>query len=133
MIFQVAILIFLYMTLIFVIAQFLEDNSIVDVFWGPGFVVIAAFTLIYSPDYDLRKLIVSFLIFLWGTRLALHMLLRNKGKGEDFRYKQLEGDLEAFYPQELLPDLHLAGIFYADHCRTHLLYQCCTPRTPGTD
>jgi steroid 5-alpha reductase family enzyme len=111
MILQVAILIFLYMTLIFVIAQFLGDNSIVDVFWGPGFVVIAAFTLIYSPDYDLRKLIVSFLIFLWGTRLALHILMRNKGKGEDFRYKQWRETWKHFLLRSYLQIFMLQGFF----------------------
>lgn len=111
MILQVAVLIFLYMTLIFVIAQFLGDNSIVDVFWGPGFVIIAAFTLIYSPDYDLRKLIVSFLVFLWGTRLALHILLRNKGKGEDFRYKHWRDTWKYFMVRSYFQIFMLQGLF----------------------
>lgn len=87
MIIQVALLIFVFMTTLFVVGHYLKDNSIVDVFWGPGFVVIAAYTLMEAPDWDVRKLVVSFLVLIWGTRLAMHILLRNRKKGEDFRYK----------------------------------------------
>lgn len=33
MIIQVALVIFVYMTVVFVVAHYLKDNSIVDVFW----------------------------------------------------------------------------------------------------
>lgn len=84
---QVALVILLYMTIIFVVAIILKDNSIVDFFWGPGFVAISAFSLYMAPEYDLRKFIVSFLILLWGIRLAVFIFFRNRGKEEDFRYK----------------------------------------------
>jgi len=65
-----------------------SDASIVDVFWGLGFVLIAA--LSNSGDgYPPRQAIVGLLVSLWGIRLAVHLLLRNRGKGEDPRYKAM--------------------------------------------
>ena len=66
MIIQVALVIFVYMTIVFVVAHYLKDNSIVDVFWGGGFVVIAAFTLMQAPDWDVRKFVVSFLVLTYN-------------------------------------------------------------------
>lgn len=65
-----------------------NDASIVDVFWGLGFVLIAA--LSNSEDgYAPRQAIVGLLVSLWGIRLAVHLLLRNRGKGEDARYQAM--------------------------------------------
>ena len=111
MLIQVTVLVFLYMSLVFILAYLLKDNSLADVFWGPGFVVIAAFTLLYAPDYDLRKLIVSFLVFIWGTRLAFHILLRNRGKGEDFRYKQWRDTWKHFVLRSYFQVFILQGFF----------------------
>ena len=65
-----------------------RDASIVDVFWGLGFVLIAALSNT-SDGYAPRQAIVGLLISLWGIRLAVHLLVRNKGKGEDPRYKAM--------------------------------------------
>jgi steroid 5-alpha reductase family enzyme len=35
-----------------------------------------------------RELLVSLLVAVWGVRLAVHIGLRNRGKGEDPRYRQ---------------------------------------------
>ena len=111
MIFQVAAVIFLYMTLIFVLAYFLKDNSIVDVFWGPGFVVVAAFTLMEASGWDVRKLVVSFLVFLWGMRLGVHIILRNRGRGEDFRYKAWRDTWKHFVLRSFFQIFMLQGLF----------------------
>jgi steroid 5-alpha reductase family enzyme len=65
-----------------------RDASIVDVFWGLGFVLIAALSNA-SEGYAPRQAIVGLLVSLWGIRLAVHLLLRNRGKGEDPRYKAM--------------------------------------------
>ena len=36
----------------------------------------------------LRQLLVTSLVCIWGTRLAVHIWIRNRGKGEDKRYAQ---------------------------------------------
>ena len=65
-----------------------RDASIVDVFWGLGFVLIAALSNT-ADGYAPRQAIVGLLVSLWGIRLAVHLLLRNRGKGEDPRYKAM--------------------------------------------
>ncbi|HNW75453.1 MAG TPA: DUF1295 domain-containing protein [Bacteroidales bacterium] len=111
MIIQVAIVIFVYVTILFVIAHFMEDNTIADIFWGPGFVVIAAFTLMQAPGWDVRKMVVSILVLLWGVRLAFHILLRKKGQGENFRYLQWRETWKYFKIKSYLRIFLLQGLF----------------------
>ncbi|MGH2740323.1 MAG: DUF1295 domain-containing protein [Actinomycetota bacterium] len=64
----------------------LRDASIVDVFWGPGFIVLGLVTLGLADGYGPRRLYVFALTAAWGLRLAFHLFRRNWGKGEDYRY-----------------------------------------------
>ena len=85
---EIALLILIYMSFVFVLALIAKDNSIVDIFWGLGFILIAIYSFIQDTEPDFRKWIVTFLVALWGIRLSVHVFLRNRGKGEDFRYRQ---------------------------------------------
>jgi steroid 5-alpha reductase family enzyme len=64
----------------------LRDVSIVDVFWGLGFVMVAHWTRAAATGYAPRGWLVAVLVTAWGTRLALYLLWRNWGAGEDYRY-----------------------------------------------
>lgn len=79
--------IFTFMVTMFIIAQIKKDNSIVDIGWGLGFVIIA-FVSYFSTEgqHSLRQTIILTLVSLWGIRLFLHLLIRSIGRGEDFRY-----------------------------------------------
>lgn len=79
--------IFIFMVTMFIIAQLKKDNSIVDIGWGLGFVIIA-FVSYFSTagENSLRQTVVLTLVSLWGIRLFLHLLIRSIGRGEDFRY-----------------------------------------------
>jgi steroid 5-alpha reductase family enzyme len=81
-----AAVIFTYMTLFFFFALAIKDNSIVDVGWGIGFIVLSAVLLIQSESVGLNQWVLFVLVTLWGSRLSLHIFLRNHGKPEDFRY-----------------------------------------------
>jgi steroid 5-alpha reductase family enzyme len=66
----------------------LGNASIVDFFWGPGFVLIGWLYLLSVPDQPtLRGLLACVLVSVWGLRLAAHIGIRNAGHGEDFRYR----------------------------------------------
>jgi steroid 5-alpha reductase family enzyme len=80
------------MTLMFAAAFLKKDNSIVDIAWGPGFVLITVLTFFLKPGFTFRHILVSGLIILWGLRLMIHIFLRNRGKGEDFRYAEWRRD-----------------------------------------
>jgi steroid 5-alpha reductase family enzyme len=67
----------------------LRDASIVDIFWGPGFILVGAYyAMTVSGGPTLRGLLVLGLVTVWGLRLALHIGIRNAGAGEDFRYRK---------------------------------------------
>jgi steroid 5-alpha reductase family enzyme len=64
----------------------LRDVSIIDPFWGLGFVVIAWIAGL-TTDGDMgRRLLLVGLTSIWGLRLFVYLLWRNRGKPEDFRY-----------------------------------------------
>lgn len=49
-----------------------KDNSIVDEFWGFGFVLIAVISFLGS-DMALPQIVVTALVLLWGTRIVSHI------------------------------------------------------------
>ena len=63
----------------------LKDASIVDLFWGTGFVIIAWVALGLSGASP-RGTLVTALVTLWGLRLSIYLTWRNHGRGEDPRY-----------------------------------------------
>jgi steroid 5-alpha reductase family enzyme len=76
------------MTLMWLISLYLKNSSIVDIFWGTGFVIIAWTTFFLTPDGSIpRKILLSSLVTLWGLRLSIHIFIRNHAKPEDFRYQ----------------------------------------------
>jgi len=83
---QAAIVIFVYFFAFFLVAQFIRNNSIVDMGWGAGFVVVAFVTLLSQGAYAERNLLITLLITIWGGRLTYYIVRRNWGKPEDFRY-----------------------------------------------
>lgn len=84
------------MTLLWLVSLALKNASIVDVFWGMGFVITTWVVFALTPDgFALRKSMLSMLVTVWGTRLSLHILARNWGKPEDFRYQAWRKDAGA--------------------------------------
>lgn len=77
----------LYMCAWFIAARIRGRNDIADVAWGLGFILAAATALILGGHYPARGVLVTGLVVVWGLRLALHIHSRNRGKGEDPRYR----------------------------------------------
>jgi steroid 5-alpha reductase family enzyme len=76
------------MTLLWLLSLALKNSSIVDIFWGTGFVVTAWVAFLLTPGgFVMRKLLLAALVTIWGLRLSLYILWRNWGKPEDFRYQ----------------------------------------------
>lgn len=110
MILDIALIIFLFMTVVFILALIKKDNSIVDIFWGIGFIIIMIYSLIQSGEVDLRKMIVSLLVFLWGLRLSYHIMMHNTGRGEDFRYKNWRNTWKFFIIRSFFQIFMLQGM-----------------------
>lgn len=81
-----------FMIFMFILAQLLKNNSIVDIGWGIGFILITTVLLIIKESADLKEIVLAAMILIWGLRLSLHIFVRARGKGEDFRYAQWRKD-----------------------------------------
>lgn len=78
----------LLMTLLWLLSLYWRDSSIVDVFWGMGFVLLYWFFVDKNGlAVDYKSGLLGILVSLWGLRLSLHIGIRNRGKGEDYRYQ----------------------------------------------
>jgi len=104
-----ASLILLCMISMFVLSILLKDNSIIDIFWGIGFILITVLCLVINGEYTLKKGITTLIVLLWGLRLAIHIYLRNKGKTEDFRYQAWRKSWNYFYLRSFLQVYLLQG------------------------
>lgn len=78
--------IFIMMVLLWLLSLAIRNSSIVDIFWGLGFVIVAWLDVSISPFMSTGKWLMAILVTIWGVRLALHIGIRNWGKPEDFRY-----------------------------------------------
>lgn len=63
-----------------------RDASIVDPFWGTGFVIVAWMSMQLNSPAEFRVLLLAGLVTAWGLRLSLFLLWRNWGHDEDRRY-----------------------------------------------
>lgn len=81
-----AIVVIIAMLGLWLLSLRLKDASIVDIFWGLGFVLIAWTSFVLSYGYRPRRLLLCSLVTIWGVRLALHLWRRNHGRPEDYRY-----------------------------------------------
>lgn len=81
-----ALVILLLMVLLWLLSLALKDAGIIDSFWGLGFVIVNWVCFALLGGGGERGWLLGALVTLWGLRLSVHIFLRNRGKGEDFRY-----------------------------------------------
>jgi steroid 5-alpha reductase family enzyme len=84
--------IIVFIGLIMAAAIKIQNQSIIDIFWGPGFVVAAVVSYVVSSGSsgdDTRRLVVLALTSVWGLRLGAYIGNRNRGHGQDKRYTAL--------------------------------------------
>ncbi|MEZ5015372.1 MAG: DUF1295 domain-containing protein [Chitinophagales bacterium] len=81
-----------FMTGVWLLSLIRKDMSIVDAFWGLGFMAIALHWFSRSEEIGARSFLVVYLVCIWGIRLAAHIWIRSRGKGEDPRYVAFRSD-----------------------------------------
>ena len=74
-------------TLLWVASLWFANASIVDIWWGPAFVVALAAYLQFDLPQHPRGWLVLGATAVWALRLAWHIGQRNVGHGEDPRYR----------------------------------------------
>ena len=113
---------FIYFAVFFVVATLIKNNSIVDIGWGLGFVLVSWILFFISGEYTVVKMIANTLVSLWGLRLFYYILKRNVFEEEDFRYKNWRKQwgkwvvprafLQVFMLQGLLQFLIGSAVYY---------------------
>jgi steroid 5-alpha reductase family enzyme len=120
------ILIQVMMALLWLVSIRLKNVSIVDPFWGLGFVGVSFLYFLLGEGFEVRKILVLVMVTIWGLRLSIYLFRRNSGKGEDFRYRQFRKDygekrywwisyFQVFILQGLLMWLISAPLLAAQH------------------
>lgn len=88
-----------------------RDASIIDGFWGLGFVGLAWLYLGLADPQTPRSWLVAALVTVWGVRLAAHIIRRSLGEPEDYRYAAMRrGWGERFWWVSLFTVFGLQGI-----------------------
>jgi steroid 5-alpha reductase family enzyme len=84
------------MTALWLLSLAIKNSSIVDIFWGMGFVITFwVGALFVRGELTTRAILLGVITTTWGIRLSLYIFQRNHGKPEDFRYakwRQEAGD-----------------------------------------
>ncbi len=89
------------LTLLWLVSVVKRDASIVDPFWGLGFVILGWITLWQRPpdvDPGLVPLTLLMMTTVWGLRLSVYLAWRNWGEGEDRRYAAMRNNNPAWFP-----------------------------------
>jgi steroid 5-alpha reductase family enzyme len=77
------------MLLLWLLATVRRDVSLVDIYWGLGFVLVTAVAIVINRPAQMRGTVALLLVSLWGTRLAGYLLWRKWGAEEDRRYQAM--------------------------------------------
>lgn len=86
------------MLFVWLLSLIRNDASIVDTFWGLGFVMIALICYGIGGGYQPRRVFITALTVVWGLRLSIYIFWRNKGKGEDYRYRAMRKRIGKWFP-----------------------------------
>lgn len=83
-----ALAVLAYETALFIIGWLRRDNGVADAGWGPGFLVAGLAAYAGCGGGHPRQGLVLAMTALWAARLVQQIVRRNRGHGEDFRYRR---------------------------------------------
>jgi steroid 5-alpha reductase family enzyme len=68
------------------VSLFRREVSIVDIFWGLGFVMLAWLSFGLGSNASARALLLAVLVSICGVRISSYLTWRNWGKPKDYRH-----------------------------------------------
>lgn len=85
-------------TVLWVVSLRLENSSVAEVAWGPAILVIGL-TYYFTSDGggSIRAYVTLALLALWAARLSVHLGMRTRLQGEDFRYVKWRDDYDPWW------------------------------------
>lgn len=107
---QSGCLVFGYVFAQWIASLWFRDASLVDRYWGGGFALVAAATLVLAYPGGWRGPVIAGMAVIWGLRLSAYLTWRNWDAGEDYRYRAMrERRGAAFWWQSLFTVFLLQG------------------------
>ncbi len=97
-----AVVVFGLLTLLWAVSVMVKDASLVDIYWGFGFLVVGAVCLYLANPKTPYLILLAALPIIWGLRLTLYLAKRNLGHGEDKRYTKMQKRAEKKGVSELM-------------------------------
>jgi len=110
--FLVVLLLVSYMHFWFLVSILKKRNDVADIAWGLGFVFLAWSALFIFGEYTVRSIMVTFLVSVWGFRLATHIYQRNKHKAEDSRYLEWRNQWGKWFLLRSYAQVFLLQVFF---------------------
>ncbi len=88
-----------YVTFAWIVSLIARRISVIDAFWGPGFVVIGVTAwLLRADNLSTEDYLLLGVVILWATRLAVHLGIRIAGEAhEDRRYAAIRARYEPHF------------------------------------
>ncbi|MEG0177079.1 DUF1295 domain-containing protein [Anaerorhabdus sp.] len=114
------IIVVVYFFLFFLVGTSIRNNSIVDMGWGIGFVILNLILYLINQQ-TIGSFLFTILLSIWGVRLFIHIFKRNIGKPEDFRYAAWRKEwgkwvvLRAFFQVYLLQAIFMWIVAFPIH------------------
>lgn len=106
----IALVIWGYMSMWFVLSIVVKRNDIADIAWGLGFILVSWISWFVGGQSEIG-FVLGALVTVWGFRLAWHIFRRNLKKGEDYRYLEWRETWKFFYLRSYLQVFLLQGFF----------------------
>lgn len=78
------------LTLLWAISYKIKDASIIDIFWGAGFGIVAIVCIVNSQAMTPYLWLLAAMPIIWAVRLSGYLAKRNLGHGEDKRYVAMQ-------------------------------------------
>jgi len=85
-----AVVVLAALTSLWALSVTVKDASLIDIFWGFGFLIVASVCLYLAPIKTPYLILLAALPIIWGLRLTLYLGKRNLGHGEDKRYVSMQ-------------------------------------------
>ena len=80
---------FVFFSAVFLVAQRMRNNGLIDIAWGLGFVCSTLISFAIGNPQSIVPQVATACVLAWGLRLTWHLAGRNLGKPEDFRYARM--------------------------------------------
>lgn len=79
-------IVFVSFVFVYFIGKVKNKHDLLDVLWGAAFILASVVSYLLSENKSDVGLLMTGLVFVWGSRLTFHLAKRNIGAKEDFRY-----------------------------------------------